>query len=510
MGACPLNADDAQSVPGLSDLVSPHTLEAWSRAGVDGGIPIVEDGANVLDFGAIADDDRDDTHAFQQAIDSVSGKESYAVYVPAGTFHLQSSLLIKNSAVLRGAGPENTTLVSTASGDAIRVGSSTKNRWIELETSSAAGSVSLELDRRIDREHATFIEIQRRNDATLMYSQPDWDVQWAQDAVGQVLPVESVSGRKLALAQPLAIGFPGKGQTRIRFLDLVTHVGIENLEIDRELAESDSGFSVHWKYAANVWLNNVHSNRAAPNHIGIAGVHACEVRNSYFHGASSRGTGGKGYGVKLGRHTTSCLVENNIFQDLRHSMLLHLGANNNVLAYNFSDNSRDHRGQVLPDIALHGHYPFNNLFEGNIVNEIAFGDFWGPAGPGNVSFRNCVTAEGIWLKDLSHSQAIIGNELLDRPGNVIYERDKYAREGIVVSANRVPADPEGKHIENIDSTRSPKVLPASLYRRMTPDSYKSPALDADLSALRWPFTGSDVVEGCSNPASRNYLRSLKR
>ena len=62
---------------------------------------------------------------------------------------------------------------------------------------------------------------------------------------------------------------------------------------------------------------------------------------------------------------------------------------------------------------MHGHYPFRNLFEGNIVQEIDITDYWGPAGPGNVLLRNIVEREGIEIMDASHGQIVLGNVILD-------------------------------------------------------------------------------------------------
>ena len=50
-----------------------------------------------------------------------------------------------------------------------------------------------------------------------------------------------------------------------------------------------------------------------------------------------------------------------------------------------------------------------NLFEGNEIEEIGIGDFWGPAGVGNTYFRNKVNDEGILYYDNSNYQNVVGN-----------------------------------------------------------------------------------------------------
>ena len=66
------------------------------------------------------------------------------------------------------------------------------------------------------------------------------------------------------------------------------------------------------------------------------------------------------------------------------------GANGNVFAYNYSlDPYRsEDPHDAGSDMLLHGHYPFANLFEGNIGESIIVDDTWGPAGPYNTFFRN--------------------------------------------------------------------------------------------------------------------------
>jgi len=136
------------------------------------------------------------------------------------------------------------------------------------------------------------------------------------------------------------------------------------------------------------------------------------VQNSYFHQSYDYGSGGHGYGVTLGRHTTNCLVENNIFETLRHAMMVKEGANGNVFAFNYSRNPVSATPFSIPaDISVHGHYPYMNLFENNIVQKISCTDYWGPAGPGNTFLRNRVETLNLTVKDHSHNQNIIANEI---------------------------------------------------------------------------------------------------
>jgi len=75
--------------------------------------------------------------------------------------------------------------------------------------------------------------------------------------------------------------------------------------------------------------------------------------------------------------------------------LVQHGANGNVFAYNFSFNAKSYAGEFIgpiyyknTDISLHGHYPFSNLFEGNIAQYIYSDHSHGANGPYNTFLRN--------------------------------------------------------------------------------------------------------------------------
>ena len=87
-------------------------------------------------------------------------------------------------------------------------------------------------------------------------------------------------------------------------------------------------------------------------------------------------------GDSMNTHVTSCLVEHNAFNSLRHAMIVSVGANGNVFGYNYSRDSWDPAGNSgfgdqKADISIHGFYPFMNLFEGNIVEFMHSADWWG-------------------------------------------------------------------------------------------------------------------------------------
>ena len=86
--------------------------------------------------------------------------------------------------------------------------------------------------------------------------------------------------------------------------------------------------------------------------------------------------------------TNECLVEDNIFNHLRHSMILQAGANGNIFSYNYSYDPY-WTGVFFPansagEIVLHGNWPYANLFEGNDVGNIVIDNSHDANGPHNT------------------------------------------------------------------------------------------------------------------------------
>lgn len=476
----PATASTSTSIPESSTKLPPRFGGSEWNPGLPYGIPTVSVTANVKDFGAKGDGKTDDSTAFINAINSVS---SGAVFIPAGTYLLQSPLDIGKSIVLRGEGPDKTHLFFDLAGknkDAITIAKYSRGNWTNVTGGFIRGSTTLTLADTSSFREGMFAEIQQANDASVMYTDPTWIQDWSENSVGQILRVLSVSGNTITLEEPLRNNYKQSLNPQIRTLGVVEYAGIERLHVKR--LDKDDNHTFNFKYVAYSWLREIESENTFRSHIVVESSYGCEIRDSYFHHAHDYGEGGHGYGVGLFRHTSNCLVENNIFVHLRHSMIIEVGAVGNVYGYNYSRDPVSN-GEPLSDISVHGHYPSYNLFEGNIVQEIGISDYWGPVGPGNVYFRNRVESENIFIADSSHSQIIIGNELvrgiisIDKTVNDTFVNGNYLNGQIVWN----PASSE-------------KTLPRSYYYLSKPPFYGS---------LRWPSLGADLPGG-TNPALERY------
>ncbi len=169
--------------------------------------------------------------------------------------------------------------------------------------------------------------------------------------------------------------------------------------------------------ATDCSLNGMESYRCNFAHITLQGSSNITVQNSHFRESFAYGGGGQGYGVALQGTTGDCYVYANAFTHLRHSMLLQSGVNGNVLAYNCSKDPFWSE-QFLPsnssgDLVLHGNYPYMNLFEGNVVQNIVIDNSHGINGPFNTLFRNRAELYGVFINNspASSQQNFVGNQV---------------------------------------------------------------------------------------------------
>ena len=108
------------------------------------------------------------------------------------------------------------------------------------------------------------------------------------------------------------------------------------------------------------------------------------------------------------------MVEDNIFEHLRHSMIVQSGANGNVFSYNYSLDPywNSTPNNSAGDMVLHGNFPYSNLFEQNVCRNIVIDNSHGPNGEYNTFFRNRAEGYGIFFSaNNSPNQNFIGNDI---------------------------------------------------------------------------------------------------
>lgn len=435
----------------------------WSLAGHQGNIPNYKNIVDVTTLGIKNDGTTDNSSTLEQIIqNSVPGT---VLSFPSGEYFFSKTINLKDSIILRGNCPSTTLFKFDLNKEAqasIWFKGSAKNNFTKiLANGLKKDALKITVENSADFKVGGFVEIIQDNDSTKMYTKTIWDVSWAANALGQVSQIVAINGNEITLKTPLLYDFTTELNVRVQPVTVIQGAGIENLKVNR--VDDGNDYSLRFAFAYNCWIRNIESDFADRGHVEISKSTNIEVRDSYFHHSHNYGGGGHGYGVNFQDHATLCLIENNIFHYLRHTFLAKEGSIGNVFAYNYSINPNGSAN----DIALHGHYGLMNLIEGNIVQKIIAGDYWGPSGPGNTYFRNRVETSDIVMDDYTHSQNIIANEITNGTVDIsseitgTWQHHNFNKNGLIDKEYFVQ-------------------IPASLYHKTQPEflqAYNWPVID---------------------------------
>jgi len=333
------------------------------------------------------------------------------VYFPAGTYRFKSDIRLPSNTVLRGETAGSTILKFNlgGSGNAIEISGKTKSYYLNLLNDASRNSRSLVMkDSGIISSGELLYLLDE--DSTLVTST------WAFGSAGQVVKVLSAQGRTLTLSSPLRRDFLTSKKARVLRLIPVVQSGLEYLTIWREDASTGQTSNVNMEYSSHCFLRCVESYNCNFAHVAISYSAFNTVEGSYFKDGFSYGSGGKAYGVALQFASSDCHVFNNVFRHLRHAVLVQTGANGNVIGYNYALESY-WTDVSLPsnsagDLVLHGNYPYANLFEGNIVQNIVLDNSHGISGPYNTFHRNRADLYGIFMNNgAGNSMNFLSNEI---------------------------------------------------------------------------------------------------
>jgi len=416
----------ALSVYAQAQIIPESKRVNWTNAGYSGEIPNPSLVVNVMDFGALGNGTTNDYQAIIDAINALNGIEG-VVYFPPGNYLVQSTLSLPDNVILRGEMPEFTTLsfnFGGASSTCISVSGSTASDFQPIISGYLKGSNLITISDASVFSIGDLAEIREENGS--------WDsnpISWGDYSVGQIVEILNISGNEIEIEEALRIDYEAGLNPEIRKINPRSNVGIECLKIVREDDPgSGAGYNIYFGNSHNCWVSGVESDVSAGSHIYITTSMGIEISGCFIHDAFLYdGAGTHGYGVTLNHHCGDCLIENNIFKHLRHAMMVKTGANGSVFAYNYSIEPirSEPISDFSGDISLHGHYPFANLFEGNICQNLIIDHYWGPSGPFNTFFRNRIDWYGIIMTPpegaSTNEQNFVGNEVTKGGYNWIIE-----------------------------------------------------------------------------------------
>ncbi|MEX0811959.1 MAG: T9SS type A sorting domain-containing protein [Chitinophagales bacterium] len=367
---------------------------------------------------------------------------------PEGNFLFNQSIQLQSNKIIKGAGPDTTQLIfdQGGNGHSIRIQGSATNIISDFSAAAAKGDQEITLTDASAFTAGDWIHISQ-NDS-------DWVTSsWAEGTVGQVVKIESVQNNTLTLASPLRMDYDILRNPRVKKLNMVRNVGIECLKILRlDNTAPQQSSNIIFSYAENCWVNGIESENCTFSHMESNYSSNLTLSKSYFHHGFEYGGGGRAYGLVWHFTSNECLAEDNIFEHLRHSILLQAGANGNVAAFNYSFDpyweigNPPVGGDYAGELVLHGNYVYANLFEQNICQNIVIDNSHGANGPYNTFLRNRANKYGIFFSDnTSPRQNFLGNEVTNE--NTPYSLVNYNLQGtdhfIYGNNNKGSIDPPG-------------------------------------------------------------------
>jgi hypothetical protein len=295
-----------------------------------------------------------------------------------------------------------------------------------------------------------------------------------QRVLQQFVRVTSVSGNVVGVNPPLLWNYnPALAPTAQYCWGMITRCGVENLTITRYNGQATSGgYNIDMANAAWCWVTNVESSWSQGAHIRLNYAFQCQVSHCYIHNAWSYQSG-QGYGVWIFEHNSNHLIEDTIFQNIRHSMVTEGGGAASVFGYNFSTNviaGEDPTTFLSGDQLQHGAHAWFILYEGNTSASIR-GDYAHGSSSHITYFRENIYGKSYIpanTKDALaylHLQSFRGSWVTNQGGfdGVDFETYNYSNSviGCVFSPNLAAAAAQCAHPLIYQTSPTTSILPNS-------------------------------------------------
>jgi hypothetical protein len=316
--------------------------------------------------------------------------EGQVVQLAAGTYSISSTVTLNKGVVLRGAGSAGaanggTTIVSTAGGSVLAIGSSQDGACY----SGSFGTPYALTQDAVKETSTVYVGGNASNfsagDLALLDQVDDSSVQEGDCQYFKRVDLRSVSERvevasvdsaqgTITLSTPLHWTFkaasPYSGQIAKVTMPIVRWAGIESVALQ---GGSNPGYDgqmaggIDVSNAAYCWVKDVQTDGTIGGmHVTLSGTYRCVVRDSYFHNSANYGFGADCYGIVLRCGTADNLVENNIARYMNKPILFNVSGGGNVIGYNYADNSwATPSAWQEVNIDTHCAFPHMELMEGN-------------------------------------------------------------------------------------------------------------------------------------------------
>lgn len=398
----------------LSQTLPPLPLSAWQQSGADSPTFSQMDTLLADEIGFISDGSSLNDQAWQRFVAAAHSGPTLLQF-GEGTYLFSNPLFMEDSLAISGQGAQKTEFKFDLSGQA--------QHLIYFQGHKSAQEISL-ADSLAKQAQCLYLASESSLTAGdwILLSSEDTALttsRWGRKSTGQVLEVTSASNQRMCSRYPIRRAHALQDSPKVAQIFPLKHARLSCLKLTRLDSTTAQTSNVYFRYASNCEVTAIESQFTNFAHIEINFSSNITVRNSLMYEAHSYGGGGQAYGVSLQYASGQCLIENNVFHTLRHAILLQAGANGNVIAYNYSYDpfwvEPGFPSNSAGDLVLHGNYPYANLFEGNVVQNLVIDASHGINGPENTFLRNRVQLFGLIMAadPASDGQIFMGNEITD-------------------------------------------------------------------------------------------------
>ena len=414
-------------LPG-SDIIPAERLADWRlgiTVGVPGGIPT--DRKNLIDvtkepYKADNTGATDAAPAIQQAMKDAKAKD--VVYLPAGTYRIDSGIGVRSNVTLRGAGPDKTILMMKgpqSTGIGIHGGGGDwwyPNRLkFDIAGSYKRGATELTvgdtkaLDAYPNGGIGELCQISLKNNLKVPVMVPA-GFDYMRKYITRIVAKTATT---VTIAPPLLFDLPAELAPVLRpGGGSATFAGIEDLTVDA-LDSSWTGCLVNIGQGYGCWIKNVTARNGERRLLGIDGSLQCEMTHCNIYGRKVEAQPNSG-GLFVSM-STGCLIEDSI---LSPGTEVDGGVAGSVLAYNYCDAIAVQGGLLASAMNInHGAHNSFNLYEGNYFPKIQSDGYHGSASHETI-FRNWFYSSSdktkewwvaINLNRFSRNYNIVGNVL---------------------------------------------------------------------------------------------------